>query len=51
MEDLNKKIEGLKVQQEQAKELFIKCQGAIEFLEGMIKEAEDVASKDKKDKK
>ena len=51
MEDLNKKIESLKSQQEQAKELFIKCQGAIELLEGMIKEAEDVASKDKKDKK
>ena len=50
MEDLNKKIEGLKTQQEQAKELFIKCQGAIEFLEGMVKEAEE-ASKDKKDKK
>ena len=49
MEDLNKKVEGLKVQQEQAKELFIKCQGAIEFLEGMIKEEE--ASKEKKDKK
>ena len=49
MEDLNKKIEGLKGQQEQAKELFIKCQGAIEFLEGMIKEEE--ASKEKKDKK
>ena len=49
MEDLNKKIDGLKVQQEQAKELFIKCQGAIEFLEGMIKEEE--ASKEKKDKK
>ena len=50
MEDLNKKIEGLKGQQEQAKELFIKCQGAIEFLEGMIKEEKE-ASKEKKDKK
>ena len=53
MEDLNKKIEGLKVQQEQAKELFIKCQGAIEFLEGMIKETEEASKvkEDKKDKK
>ena len=48
MEDLNKKLENLKNQQEQAKELFIKCQGAIEFLEGEIKEQE--SSNDKKDK-
>ena len=47
MEDLNKKLENLKNQQEQAKELFIKCQGAIELLEGMLKED----SKEKKDKK
>ena len=44
MEDLNKKLEGLKLQQEQAKELFIKCQGAIEVLTEMINE------KDKKKK-
>ena len=50
MEDLNKKVENLKVQQEQAKELFIKCQGAIEMLEGIIKEEKE-ASKEKKDKK
>ena len=50
MEDLNKKIEGLKLQQEQAKELFIKYQGAIEILSEMIKEAEE-ASKEKKDNK
>ena len=49
MEDLDKKIEGLKTQQEQAKELFVKCQGAIEVLEAMKKEAEE--PKDKKDKK
>ena len=48
MEDLNKKIEGLKVQQEQAKELFIKCQGAIEFLEGMIKEEQESSKEEKK---
>ena len=44
MEDLNKKLEGLKLQQEQAKELFIKCQGAIEVLTEIINE------KDKKKK-
>ena len=49
MEDLDKKVENLKVQQEQAKELFVKCQGAIEVLEAMKKEAEE--PKDKKDKK
>ena len=49
MEDLNKKIEGLKVQQEQAKELFIKLQGAIEFVKSMIDEEKDI--EEKKDKK
>ena len=29
------KIEALKEQQEQAKEMFLKCQGAIEVLEGL----------------
>ena len=47
--DLKKKLENLKNQQEQARELFIKCQGAIEFLEGEIKEQDK--DKDKKDKK
>ena len=46
MEDFNKKLENLKNQQEQAKELFIKCQGAIECIQGMIDE-----EKEKKDKK
>ena len=41
MEDLNKKIEGLKVQQEQAKELFIKCQGAIELIQSMLDEEKE----------
>ena len=48
MEDLNKKLEDLKKQQEPAKEIFIKCQGAIEFVESMIKEQE--SSKEKKKK-
>ena len=48
MEDLNKKLENLKNQQEQAKELFIKCQGAIEFIQGMIDEEKDKKKKDKK---
>lgn len=47
MRDLEKKRESLKLQQEQAKELFIKCQGAIELIDEMIKEA----SKEKKDNK
>ena len=47
MGDLNEKIESLKKQQEQAKELFVKCQGAIEMLESMLKEKED-SKKDKK---
>ncbi len=47
MGDLNEKIESLKKQQEQAKELFVKCQGAIEMLESILKEKED-SKKDKK---
>ena len=35
--DTKERIENLKKQQEQARELFIKCQGAIELLEGMEK--------------
>ena len=38
MENLDEKIKSLKLQQEQAKELFIKCQGAIELLTEMINE-------------
>ena len=45
MSDLKEKIENLKNQQEQAKEMFVKCQGAIEMLEGMLEE------KDKKEEK
>lgn len=36
MEDLNKRLEDLKVQQENARNLFLKLQGAIEFTEGLI---------------
>ncbi len=48
MEDLNKKLENLKNQQEQAKELFIKCQGAIELLTEMLREENDKNKKDNK---
>ena len=49
MDNLKDKIENLKKQQEQAKEIFVKCQGAIELIEAMIKEESE--KKDKKDKK
>ena len=35
---LEERIKDLKNQQEQAKEIFVKCQGAIEVLEGMLEE-------------
>ena len=38
---MKEKLENLKKQREAAKELFIKCQGAIEFLEGMIEEEKE----------
>ena len=50
MSDLKEKIANLKKQQEQAKELFVKCQGAIEMLYELIKEQE-VSKKENKDKK
>ena len=46
MSDYKERIEKLKQQQEQAKELFIKLQGAIEVLTSMEEEKSD-----KKDKK
>ena len=49
MDKLNEKLGNLKSQQEQAKEIFVKCQGAIELIEAMIKEESE--KKDKKDKK
>ena len=50
-QELVKRLEALKIQQEQTKELFIKCQGAIELLEQMIKEDEKSAEKDKSNAK
>jgi len=35
---IEQRIEQLKAQQEQAKEVFVKCSGAIEVLESMLKE-------------
>ena len=45
--ELNDKLKNVKLQQEQAKEMFVKCQGAIEFLESLIKEQES-SKKNKK---
>ena len=47
MDNFKEKLENLKKQQEQAKEIFIKCQGAIELIQSMIEEEK----KEKKDKK
>ena len=44
---LKEKLENLKNQQEQAKELFIKCQGAIELIQSMLDEEKE----NKKNKK
>ena len=41
MKTLKEKLENLKKQQEQAKEVFVKCQGAIELLQSMIDEKKD----------
>ena len=49
MSDLKEKIENLRTQQEQAKEIFVKCQGAIEVLEGLLEDKE--SSKEKKENK
>ena len=35
---MKERLKELKKQQDMAKELFVKCQGAIELLEAMIKE-------------
>ena len=45
--DIDKKLEILINQQAQAKELFFKCQGAIEILTEMLEEEKE----DKKDAK
>ena len=41
MKTLEEKLENLKKQQEQAKEVFVKCQGAIVLLQSMIDEKKD----------
>ena len=41
MSNLEEKIDSLKKQQEQAKEMYIKCQGAVELLESMIQEEKE----------
>ena len=46
--ELKEKLENLKKQQEQAKELYVKVQGAIEFVESMIKEEQDSSTKKEK---
>ena len=46
--DFKKKLENLKKNQEQMKEMFIKCQGAIEFVQSIIEEQE--SSKEEKKK-
>ena len=51
MEDLQTKLDNLKAQQEQAKEVFVKCQGAIELVEAMLEEKVSKKSEDKKEKK
>ena len=48
MSDLNEKILNLKKQQEQAKELFVKCQVAIEVLEAMLEEDKEEKKDNKK---
>ena len=47
---MEEKIQELKKQQEAAKELFIKCQGAIEVLESMMEEEKE-SKKDVKEAK
>ena len=49
MSELKEKIENLRKQQEQAKEIFVKCQGAIEVLEGVLEDEE--SPKEKKENK
>ena len=46
---MEEKIKELKKQQEMYKELFTKCQGAIEILESMVEEGKN--GKEKADKK
>ena len=45
---MKEKLEILKKQQAAAKELYIKLQGAIEFIEGLIQEEKNGGKKDDK---
>jgi hypothetical protein len=45
---MEERIKELKKQQEAARELYIKCQGAIEVLESIAKEEKDGKEKDNK---
>jgi len=49
--NLDERMQNLKNQQEQAKELFIKCQGCIELLETMLKEEKEKKDSSKKEDK
>tara|TARA_R100000781_G_scaffold111028_1_gene76837 strand:- start:444 stop:620 length:177 start_codon:yes stop_codon:yes gene_type:complete len=48
MINLEEKLNNIKTQQEHAKELFIKCQGAIELLEELLSEENNKNEKDLK---
>ena len=43
---IEERIKALKDQQEAAKEVFVKCAGAIEVLEQMLKEQEEAKEND-----
>ena len=47
---MKERLEELRKQQEMAKELFVKCQGAIELLEKMIEEDSGKEKKSDKEK-
>jgi len=51
MSKYEEKIDSLKKQQEQTKELFIKLQGAIEMLQSLEEEESSPEKDEKKDKK
>ena len=46
--NLKEKLDNLKKQQEQSREVFIKYQGAIEIIETLIKEEQDSSTKKEK---
>lgn len=49
--DLKEKLKNIQLQQNQAQELFVKCQGAIELLGELIKEQESSEKNNKGGKK